>query len=72
MILASSRASESSMLQTTGRMGHGHAVLAAREDRAFVEAEPVHVHLPTQYSRHSRMNFCTIGWLQLTVLPQPE
>jgi len=54
------------------RMRRRQAILATRQNRAFVEAEAIHMASTTQYRRQSTISFWATGWLQLNVLPQPE
>ena len=43
----------------------------ARKDRGQIEAKAIDVHFLTQYRRLSTIIRRTIGWLALSVLPQP-
>jgi hypothetical protein len=52
-------------------MLHGLAVFAAGHGAGQVEAEAVHVHLAHPVVQAVDDVAGTIGWLQLTVLPQP-
>ena len=60
------------MLHTTGGWAIGTPSSPRERIDPSSKRKPSTCICLTQNSRHSRMNFCTIGWLQFTVLPQPE